>query len=347
MTRLGPLPPVLGFRYDESMHYIKKLVFAPIFLVSMFGLCALLPGILTSSNGLFSLSWEVFVQLILFSGILIFTSFAFVVFTGLSQDFKFVGPVILMSSAIPFLCLPTQQSIIISIGFAIAFFIIALLLINNLKKYITFQASALFGGPIRNTTKLLLVVIAIAYYVMLQAQISQNGFQIPDSLIDASLKFATPQLPTSQNVQGVSIAQNAQEMQLPSLSKEQIDLLRKNPQLLEQYGLDPSVLDMLDQPQQTSPKSGKSDTSLTTPSTLNPQTFLRNTLKSQLQKMIDPYMRYIAPFMALMLYLTLQGIVSLLSIFLSLLLWITFYILEKSGFITFTEEMCPVRKMVV
>lgn len=70
-------------------------------------------------------------------------------------------------------------------------------------------------------------------------------------------------------------------------------------------------------------------------------------VKSQLDKMIEPYIDWIPLFLAISLYFTLTTISSLIMFCGLIFIWIVFYLLEKSGFISFNKEMREIRKLVV
>lgn len=215
------------------------------------------------------------------------------------------------------------------IGILISFLLIYLTLENTLKTYLTFNPAALFGPSIRNLSFLLILTFSITYYLSINIIIQKNGFQIPDSLIETSLKFIPKgETPTKSDTLQPQI----------KIPKEQIELLKQNPQLLEQYGLDPKILDTLDQPQTTNSSQSVEDYS---------DEFLKLALKDQLDKIIKPYINYVPVSLALLFFITLQAITSFLNILIYPLLWITFYLLEKSGFLQFTSEMRPVKKIVV
>ena len=146
-----------------------------------------------------------------------------------------------------------------------------------MKTYLTFQPGAILGPSIRYLCSFLILAISITYFLSVNKLIQENGFQIPDSLIDAILKF-TPQ--TS----------------LP------IDLTNN---------------------------------------------LIQQTVKDQLQNFLKPYLGFVPAVLAILLFFTLQSLTSLINLLIYPLLWITFLILEKSGFISFTTEMRPVKKMVI
>lgn len=74
---------------------------------------------------------------------------------------------------------------------------------------------------------------------------------------------------------------------------------------------------------------------------------LKQAVKDQLQSFLKPYLGFIPTGLAILLFLTLQSITSIVNLLIYPLLWVTFYVLEKSGFVKFTVEQRPVKKMVV
>lgn len=74
---------------------------------------------------------------------------------------------------------------------------------------------------------------------------------------------------------------------------------------------------------------------------------IKQTVKDQIQNLIKPYSSFIPAFLAVLLFLTLQSLTSLINLLIYPLLWITFYILEKSGFVHFETETREVKKLVV
>lgn len=285
----------------------KKLAFAPLFLVLLLGLTFFTFPLLKTTDIIFSLNLQTFYQLIILSILILASALAFIIFASLSLDWKIILPVILISSIIPL-------NLVLGIGIAISLLTSFIVLENKMKDYLTFQASSLLSPSIKYLTGLLIITLSISFYLSTNKQIAQKGFEIPDSLIDSTLKLM-PQtnLPTTQ---------------LPQLPTEQIELLKKNPQFLKQYNIDPKILDNL-------------TTSPTTSALVKPL------VKDQLQNIIKPYRNFIAPILALLFFLTLQSFTAILGLFISPIIWLIFYILEKTKFIHFESEMREVRKMVV
>lgn len=78
-----------------------------------------------------------------------------------------------------------------------------------------------------------------------------------------------------------------------------------------------------------------------------PPDLLKQTVKDQLQGLIKPYQGFVPASLAVMLFLTLQSLTSILNLLIYPLLWVTFFILEKTGFVKFEVEQRPVKKLIV
>ena len=139
--------------------------------------------------------------------------------------------------------------------------------------------------------------------------ITEKGFQIPDSLINTALKFA-PQPESQEN----------STSSLPQISPDQLNLLKNNPDLLKQIG----------KPVQNIAND-----------------LIGQTVKKQFQDLIKPYTNFIPAILSILLFLTLQSFMAIINLLIYPLLWIKFYILEKTGFIKFTQESRLVKKMVI
>lgn len=300
---------------------LKKLIFAPFFLLFFALTIYQFTPFLKSYELIFSLSLNTLIQLIIISAFIILSSFSYVLFSSFSLNFKFVLPVGILASVIPFLFLEPVLGVVFMVGIIVFLSLTFLNLDSTMKNYLNFQASTLFGPAIRHLCTLIVLILSIVYFLSINKVISEKGFNLPDSLIDTALKF-------SQSDQ-----QETSTPQLPSLSKEQIDLLRKNPDLLKQSGLDPSILDNLGKNLQTPVASANE--------------LIKQTVKDQIQGFLKPYLGFIPAILSVLLFLTLQSLTSILNLLIYPLLWMTFYILEKTGFIKFVVEQRPVKKMVV
>lgn len=214
----------------------------------------------------------------------------------------------------------------LAIGIFISLILTYVSLENSLKTYLNFKPYALLGPSIRHLTTFFIIVLCAVYFIFINKEVSEKGFQIPDSLIDSAINLASGLGQTDKP-----------ETPAPklSISSEQIELLRQNPDLLRQSGLDPSILDTINQP-----ASAKEPQDLT-------KDLTKQLVADQLDTILKPYLNFIPAVLAVLLYLTLQSLTSILNLLIYPLLWITFSILEKTGFVKFTTEMRPVKKIVV
>ncbi|MDO8576809.1 MAG: hypothetical protein Q7R82_00550 [Candidatus Daviesbacteria bacterium] len=308
------------------MILLKKLTFAPLFLI-VFALFAYqLTPFLKSYDFIFSLSINTLLMLIALSFYIFFSCLLFILFATLAHDLKLVLPVAFLSALTTLFFLEPALALIFAVAIFISLLFAYLSLDNSLKSYLTFKPEALLGPAVRVLSGFLIAALCLIYFFSASKIIAQNGFQIPDSLIDTALKMA----PT--NLTG---EQEAVPTQLPSISQEQLDVLKKNPELVRQSGLDPKILDTLNQP-----KSAKAPQILT-------QDLIKQTIKDQIQNFIKPYINFIPAILAVLLFLTLQSFVAMINLLIYPLLWLTFYILEKTGFVKFEVEQRPVKKLVV
>ena len=295
------------------MPTLKKLTFAPLFLIVFTILIYQLSSVFKSYDFIFSLSFNTLLQLITVCIFISLSGFLFILFNILAFDWKFILPIGIAASLTPLLFFDQITGLFFGVGIFVSLLISYFSLESTMKSYLNFQPITLFGPLIRHLTGILILTIALIYFLVINKVVVQKGFELPDSFIDTALKFSPIEQANS----------------LPALPQEQVEMLRKNPQLLKQSGIDPKILDSLGAPAQAT------------------NNFIKQTLKSQIQGLIKPYLGYIPFILAMLLFLTLQSLTSLINLLIYPLLWFTFFILEKSGFIKFTTEMRPIKKMIV
>lgn len=308
------------------MIYFKKLILAPIFLIVFSFTCFKLNSFFLSSEILFSLSNAAFIQLLLTSMLILLSSVLYVLFATFATDWKIITPITFLSGVFPLIFTAKPLSWVLSIGFTIVFLLAFLNLREKLKSYLTFQPSNTLSPTIKTLSTLLVFITSFAFYLSTNAQVKQTGFSIPDSLIDSVLK-AMPQ---------PDLGQAPQELSLPKIDKEQLAVLKQNPGLLSQYNLDPKMLDLLEQ---NDTKNILKDTAI--------EGNVKNMVKSQIDSTLKPYLSFIAPFLAVTFFFTINWIVSMLALLLTPLLNLIFHILTKTGFATFTTEMREVKKLTI
>ncbi len=309
------------------MIFVKKLFLAPLFLLAFAYTCYQLTalkdfaGLLFSLN-LGSLSATVFLTLSIF-----ITGLLFVLFLSLAQDLKLVLPIILVASILPAIFLSTPSNYVIS-SITLASELLIFFLINHkLKTYLTFSPSQLLSPSIKYFGSLLIIAISISFFLLTNEQIRQKGFEIPDSLVETVIKISSSAI-TSTTKQGYTNISDIKNQIKP----EELEFLRKNPQLLREKGIDPKILE---------------NQSLKDP-TKNPiEELSKAVIKDQFQNLVKPYLTWIPLAISLLLFITLNSIMYILSLFLPLLLWLIFYLFEAVGLIRFDKETREVRKIVV
>lgn len=257
------------------MLLVKKLIFVPLVLTSFAVLFYNLGPILQSYDVIFSLSISTLIQLTLLSGLISFSGFLFVLFVTLAFDWKIIFPVGLIASILPIFLMSPATGFVLCIGTGVSILITYLTLKSRLKTYLTFEPAGLFGSPIRQLSGLLILIFSFTYFLSINKIIQNQGFQIPDSLIEQALKI--------------------------------------------------------------------------TDQTQNPQdsNILKQAVKDQVENFIKPYSGAIPAILAAGFFAVLQSLVSFINLLIYPLLWGTFYILEKTGFIKFEVEQRPVKKLVV
>lgn len=308
------------------MNIAKKLAFAPIFLILLTLTLFFSVAIINNTDLLFSLNWNGVIDLGIISLLIIFTATSFIVFTSLAQDWKYVLPISLLGAATSFFFFSGNISYILATGLFLAFSLIYFLIERGLKTYLTFQPTILFSPSIRLLISLIIFVLAITFYLTSQREIKENGFAIPESLIEFSMRFS----PTE------NLDESDREVVSKKIDPEEIEFLKQNPALLKQFNIDPKVLE-----------NAQVLETIRNPKFQPPVELYKKLLEAQFQKIIEPYLIWIPIFLAFLFYFTLSFISGILALVIYPLLWFIYYSLEKSGFIRFETEMREVKKMVV
>lgn len=191
------------------MILLKKLIFAPMFLIVFTALIYQLAPLLKSYDLVFSLSLNMTIKLIGIAALVAASSFLFALFIFLSSNWKISLPVGIVAATVPFVFIPSSLALIFAAGIFISLLLTNLSLDTTLKTYINFQPSALLGPSIRHLSTLLILSFCLIYFLSVSKAVAKNGFQIPDSLIDTALKMTPVSTPLEQ--------------------PEELELLKKNP----------------------------------------------------------------------------------------------------------------------
>ena len=171
------------------MAILKKLLFAPFFLIAVTLLVSALEPLFNSYDFIFSLSSQTLYTLTLLAMFIFLTGFFFCLFATFAGEWKLIVPVGLAGALIPMLSLPQNMAVILFAVISVSFLVVYLNLQSSLKTYLSFHASSLIGPAIRQLATFLIIAVALVYFLSVNKMISQNGFAIPDSLIDTAMKM--------------------------------------------------------------------------------------------------------------------------------------------------------------
>lgn len=312
----------------------KKIFFYILFFITFLFFIFSVNKLLKIQDSIFSLNPTVFMDFILSCLLIILTSFFYILALILAPNWKYGVGLSFVSSLIALLFLPTPLNYLIAPLIFLVFVISFALLNNKLKNYIDFKPAQLFTPNIKQLSFFLVLISSFGYFLIINNQILTKGFQIPDSLLDFSLKIAGT--PDNLTVEEENVIQNNPQ---PLITPEQLNLLKQNPELLAQYGLNPKVLDQI--------PTSKNDKPLPKAPPKLIESPIKQILKQQFQTLIKPYENFIPFIFTFIFFLTLQFFSSIISIFIPPLLWLIFYLLEKTGFVKFTEETRVVKKIVI
>lgn len=240
-----------------------------------------------------------------------------ITFLTLASDFKIILPILLVLSLTPLTIIPFPFNLILVAGLLFSFLIVFLLLHRKLQTYLNFDVFGLLGPHLKRSLTLMTLTVSIALFFALDLDIKNNGFALPDSLLNLSIQTS---LGNQLSQEGVNLSLPANELQA----------LKNNPDLLAQYGLDPQILDQF-----------SSDKPITQ------EVLLKGAVENQVQNMLKPYEQFIAPILALLFFTTMNWVSSALSIIPLLFLSFLFTILDRVGFTHYEIETRQVKKLIV
>lgn len=300
------------------MRLVKKIFFSIPFVIGFISYCLFLNKFLENPNLLFSIDSQTILLSIYIIITALCTGFFFALFITMSQDIKIIigsFPAVLLTS---YLLLPESSRVIIAIGSCILFLLVSLSLKHSLNSYLSFTPNTLLSPYIKRVVTFLFLFGSIALYLSINQDIQQQGFSIPQTLIDTITK-TIPQQQSS----------NIIDEQL--ISSEQIEQLQNNPDLLKQFGLTKEKLN------QIVPKG----------ETINPQQLIKSQIKQQIENFIKPFESFIPIIFAMIFFFNLRFVTSIFEIFLGPLISLVFLILDKTKFTDYTTETRLVRKLIV
>jgi len=305
----------------------KKLIFGVPFLLTFAVFVYQLNPFFKDTNLIFSLSSEILIQLLTLALSLSLAGLFFTSFSTLAAEWIYVLPVAVLASLSPLLLIFSPEAFILVGGFFLSLLITFFFLQKELKSYFSFNARKILKPAINQMIFLNVLASSLAFYFYANTEISTNGFKLPDSIIDTAIQASGGDMLSQQLNSGFE--QNG----LPAnLSPEMIELAKQNPSLLQQYGIDPKMLDSLGNQDQKGIASSE---------------VIKPIVEQKVQDIIKPFQPFLPLILTLLFFFTVTTLTSLLSLPTIFLAWALFYILEKSGFVTFTTEMREVKKLVV
>src|SRR5258708_7124885 len=269
------------------MALFKKLLFGLLYLVTFFLVLTQAKSLLKSTDIVFDFSQGTLIALGVFIGLILLSSLFFVIFITLSQDFKTIALILIISNLACFILFNNPENIILSLGFVSVGGLTYVLLDNKLKTYLTFQSTVLLTSPTLNFARLFILLFSLLFFFTLTTSLASKPFEIPDKVLDLALKL-TPQsldLNSSQN---------------PNLTKGQ----KLSPELLKQAGIDQTALNNANLSQLTE----------------LPKETLKKALQAQLAQIIEPYQSIMPLILAFLLFVSLTSLASLIGILISTLL---------------------------
>ncbi|MBI2593548.1 hypothetical protein HYW44_02815, partial [Candidatus Daviesbacteria bacterium] len=272
------------------------------------------------------------------------SSLTYCLYITFTTNVKYYLALASSGSITPFIFLKPELALIAGIGFLISLSIAYFNLSTNLKTYVNFAPVNLLSSPIKTLNTLMLLSLTLVFYFHSNTIIQTRGFKLPEPIIDWAIDLS---------MQGANIPVKGEKYlaQLPTLSQEQINLLKQNPEILKQYGLDPKDLDELIPNENSGPdiKSPNQSAVKITPSlpTANLKDIIKAQITDSLDQIIKPYLLAIPIILAFLFYSLVSFALWILSFFLSPAILLIFFILEKTGFIKFEKETREVRKLVV
>lgn len=325
------------------MNEIKKFTFVPLIAVLWIGLIFSYNKILLQYLEVFFKPYGGIIEFSLLAVFILFISLFYALFITFTQSFKYVLPLNIFLSLVPFLFLSSNLSLVLMIGFLVVLTLAFFNFQTNLKTYINFKPTDILITPIKMLNTFIILILSVGFYFHSNTIIQTQGFKLPEPLIDWAIDLSLKQ--NSSPVLGEKYL-----AQIPTLTPEQLELLKQNPQILESYGLDANDLDQFVPGTQSNiPVSPNQNAISINPSlpTANLKDIIKAQISDSLDAILKPYLFAIPIILAFMFYSLTSLVLWILSFFISPILLLIFSILEKSGFITFEKEMREVKKIII
>lgn len=325
------------------MRELKKLCLAPLLILFSIALFYFFKPAL---NEYLEIFFKPFFGIYEFGMIALFitlTSLTFVLFVTLSQNFIYALVVSVISSLTAFLFFNFNVSLVISVCLLISFILAYFNLQTNLKSYISFNPQSILSSPLKLLNTFLLISLTFGYFLNTNSIIKTQGFKMPKSLVEWAVDLTL-------EMQGMSVKGDKHYLaQVPTLTSEQLQLLKQNPGVLEQFGIKAADLEGI-APVKTSPGNSPDQSAVQAVPPL-PTADIKDILMAQTGNMLDtiikPYHSLIPFIFAFMFFSYISFLNWFLTILISPMIMLIFLILEKTGFIKFANETRIVKKIII
>lgn len=320
---------------------IKKIIFIPLFIALIVALLLFYKPILDKYLDVFFTQYAGLYEFGTLAGLIIFSSLAYCLFLTFTQNLKYTSGLALAASVTPFLFLKTELAMVIGAGFFIGLFLTHFILQTNLKTYVNFQPVSLLSGRVKTLNSFLLLALTFGFFLNTNSIIKREGFKMPDQVIDWAVNL-------SLNQAGIPV--KGEKYLAQALTPEQLELLKQNPQVLEQFGLKSSDVDQFvqtDQKQNQSPNRNAVKIVPAVSNNLNLKDIVKAQISNSLDEITKPYLFAIPFILSLLFYSIASFYLWFFSLFLNPLILLLFGIFEKTGFLKFEKEMREIKKIVV
>lgn len=181
------------------MLLFKKLFFSIPFLALFYYTIFESSALLKDIYFVFNFNQTTLLTLIFFTLALSFSSLFFIIFTILADNWRLTLPVVIIALIAPLIFLPFPISLIILGGFLISFLVTIYRVSLKLKTYIDFQVVSLFNPLIKSLVGFAIFTLAFGLFFKADSEIKQQGFKIPDQILDAAINIAQPQVPVKES----------------------------------------------------------------------------------------------------------------------------------------------------
>lgn len=295
--------------------WLKIAIFSLILILSDFYFYHNVVQILANPDFIYSLELENLYPVIFLTLSIYLLSSAFSLVATLFPKTSFKIILSLLASLIPFIFFPKVE---LALGIGLAQGAILLLSVwdirSHLRSYFHFNPRLIFSGSLHSLANLLAVLVAGIFFFSYSEHVSNQGFQIPQMLINQISDY------TVDNV--------IRQLSGSTDSKQDLSALK-------QYGLSEEMIK----------KSQKDFDPDGLKKELSP--ILAKQLKSTLESLIKPYLAYIPLVTTILVYVTLASTVSVGFFLVPLFLNLVYFGLEKTKVVRFENQTQIVKRLVI